>query len=232
MAAFGASVLEEFVTPGALTHLIDELEPHLAQAFFKPKTHNPYLLADEPAFAADHPRNTKVSTTSATLSYEHVPKDGVLETIYRSGDLRRFIADVMGYGELYPNADAQSPLNALIYQAGAETGWHFDNAHFVTTLMLRPAESGGAYEYAPFIRGDEGENFEQVAEVLSEASGSVKELLQPPGALVIFAGSRTLHRVTPVDGAKARLIAVLSYAPEPGFELAAQTRETFYGYAL
>jgi hypothetical protein len=36
------------------------------------------------------------------------------------------------------------------------------------------------------------------------------------GALVLFRGRYALHRVTPVEGARPRLLAALSYDPEPG----------------
>ncbi|MCH7795534.1 MAG: hypothetical protein IH900_10415 [Proteobacteria bacterium] len=38
-----------------------------------------------------------------------------------------------------------------------------------------------------------------------------------------------LHRVTPVEGAHPRLLAVLSYDPEPGKMLTEHTRKIFYG---
>jgi hypothetical protein len=38
-----------------------------------------------------------------------------------------------------------------------------------------------------------------------------------------------MHRVTPSFGAKSRAIAVLSYAPEPGYMLTGNARLIFYG---
>ena len=43
----------------------------------------------------------------------------------------------------------------LLYQEdGDERGWHYDGTDFVATLMLQQASGGGAFEYAPFIRGE------------------------------------------------------------------------------
>ena len=108
-------------------------------------------------------------------------------------------------------------------------GWHFDNADFVTTLMLRPAEAGGLYEYAPGLRRPEDEAYDAVARVLDGAREAVRALDLEAGALVVFRGRYALHRVTPVEGAHSRLLAVLSYDPKPGKMLTEHTRKIFYG---
>ncbi|MGF1608219.1 MAG: hypothetical protein ACFCUQ_02405 [Kiloniellales bacterium] len=51
------------------------------------------------------------------------------------------------------------------------------------------------------------------------------------GALVLFRGRHSLHRVTPVEGARPRLVAVLSYDSEPGVMLTEYNRKLFYGRA-
>lgn len=229
MAADGACVLDGFVSPAGIEGILHEIGPHLGSAFYKSKTHNPYLLADDPAHPPDHPRNRRIDTTSATLGYDFVPKGGTLDRLYRWPALQGFIADVLGLEALHPNCDPLSPVNVLVYERGTTTGWHFDNARFVVTLMLQPAASGGAYEYAPFIRSAEDERYDRVARVLDGTSRDVKILRQPPGALVVFAGHRTLHRVTPVGGDRLRLVAVFTYSTEPGYELDPHTRCIFYG---
>ena len=49
------------------------------------------------------------------------------------------------------------------------------------------------------------------------------------GALVLFRGRYTLHRVTPVEGHSPRLTAVLSYDTAPGVMLTEHNRRLFYG---
>ncbi len=58
---------------------------------------------------------------------------------------------------------------------------------------------------------------------------AVRALDLEAGALVVFRGRTALHRVTPVEGARPRLLAVLSYDPEPGKMLTEHTRRIFYG---
>jgi len=228
LAARGAAVLPGFIAPPAAARMLAEIEPQLGRAFDKLKTHNVYLLADDPEFAPDHPRNRKVSTSSATLAYDLVP-EGALRRLYLDQGFRADLAKILGHDRLYPYADPLAGLNVLIYPEGAEIGWHFDNANFVVTIMLRPAETGGDYQYIPGSRSETDDGFEVVATALDGRADKVLSLSQSAGDLVIFQGRNTLHRVTPVTGLKPRVIAVFSYDPEPGKILHEDTRKTFYG---
>ena len=230
LAVSGAAVLSGFVTADVAQAMLSEVEPVLDRAFFKPKIHNVYLVADDPALPEDHPRNAKVTTTSATLAYDLIP-EGRLRQLYLSADLRQALARVLGFDELHPYADPLAGLNVLTYRDEAETGWHFDNANFVVTLMLRPAEAGGDYQYLPFSRSDADEGYDHVARMLSGSTDGLLSLHQGAGDLVIFRGRHTLHRVTPVHGRDPRVVAVFSYDPEPGKLLHEDTRRKFYGRA-
>lgn len=229
LEADGASVLEGFLREDVLAQTVAEVEPVLGNAFYKTKHHSPYLVADDPAYADDHPRNRKQMTSSATLAYDYIPSDSALNQLYLWDPFHRFLADVLGYDALYPYADNLTPLNVLIYDQGAELGWHFDLPPFVVTLTLQQSEDGGDFLFAPFIRADEDENFDGVDDVLRERSEAVRTLRQPPGALVIFRGNRTLHRVTKVNGPTPRLAAALSYSKTPGTISDEHNRMTFYG---
>ena len=229
LEADGAAVLEGFMRADAIPGAVAELEPALDRAYFKAKTHSPYLVADDPAFPPDHPRNRKQATNSATLGYDCIPGDAAINRLYLWPAFQAFLADVLGHDALYPYADTLTPLNVLIYGEGQGLGWHFDLPPFVVTLMLQQVEGGGVYEYAPFIRSDGDENYEGVEAVLDGRSDAVRELRQPEGALVIFRGNRTLHRVTPVTGARPRLAAAFSYSTEPGTISDEHNRMTFYG---
>jgi hypothetical protein len=227
----GAYVLEEFLRRDAVGTILTELDEVLEHAFYKPKTHNPYLAPADENFAASHPRNREQLTNSATLAYDFIGNDGLLERIYRWPPLRAFIAKTLGYDELYPYEDALAAVNVLVYPPGTQTGWHFDNAHFVVTLMLQQGQGGGVYEYAPFIRAPDEDNYPAVEAVLDGDAGPVRTLDQVAGDLVVFQGRYTLHRVTEVQGITPRLIAVLSYDVKPGTTLTPHTRTTFYGRA-
>lgn len=229
LRARGAYVLEDFLRQDALATILNELESVLDGAFYKPKSHNPYLAPNDTNFSERHPRNRQQLTTSATLAYDFIAKNSLLEGIYRWPPLREFIARTLGFANLHPYADELAAVNVLIYPPGTKTGWHFDNAHFVVTLMLRQAQQGGVYEYAPFIRAPDEDNYPAIEAVLDGESEAVHTLEQRAGDLVVFQGRYTLHRVTDVYGVEPRLIAVLSYDVNPGTTLTPHTRMTFYG---
>ena len=49
------------------------------------------------------------------------------------------------------------------------------------------------------------------------------------GALVLFRGKNSIHRVTPTIGETTRMLVVLAYNKEPGVKLSESARMTFYG---
>lgn len=229
LADRGATVLPNFVEQDTLTTIISEVTPYLAKAFYKPKTHNVYLVEPDAHFAENHPRNREVSTNSATLGYHGIVPGSALDRLYKDATFRQFIADALGFETLYPYRDPLSPVNVLVYEPGTTTGWHFDSSKFTVTLLLRAAESGGRYDYAPFIRSESDPGYEAVERILGGSHDGVEELQQGAGDLVLFRGAMTLHRVTEVLGSTTRLVSVFSYSPDAHAELNAQTRRTFYG---
>ena len=50
-----------------------------------------------------------------------------------------------------------------------------------------------------------------------------------PGDLVLFRGRNSIHRVTPTEGDKVRILSVLAYNTKPGVQLSESARMTFYG---
>ncbi len=225
----GALALPGFVTRAAAEAMVREAEALLPEAYYCAQDHNPYLIADDPALPAAHPRNRAQVSDKGCIADDRIAADSALRALYDWPPLRAFIAAVLGVGTLYPYADPLGSLNINAFAPGQQLGWHFDNADFVTTLMLRPAEAGGLYEYAPGLRRPEDEAYDAVARVLDGAREAVRALDLEAGALVVFRGRYALHRVTPVEGARPRLLAVLSYDPEPGKMLTEHTRKIFYG---
>ena len=85
LVATGACVLDGFMKPECLPAVVAEVEPNLGNAFYKTKRHSPYLIKDDDAFGPDHPRNRKQTTDSATLAYDWIPDDSVLNGLYIVG---------------------------------------------------------------------------------------------------------------------------------------------------
>jgi hypothetical protein len=229
LADVGASVMEGFVRPEAIQRIVDQVSPREHLAFRKVKHHNVYLEADDPSFPDDHPRNAKETTTSATLGNDHLTDVTELATLYGSEHFKAFVATSLGHSVLYPYEDEVSGINILYYPTGTSLGWHFDNSTFTTTLMVREAEAGAAFEFVPFLRSDTDRAYESIAALRAGDRSLVKALHQTDGTLVLFKGSRTVHRVTPVIGDTTRLLATMTFSPEPGARLSAVNQMTFYG---
>ena len=96
--------------------------------------------------------------------------------------------------------------------------------------MVQAALKGSEFEYVKNVRNaDIGEmNFEGVNEVLD---GKVKPetLSMDEGALVLFRGRNSMHRVTPNESDLTRMLVVLAYNSLPDIALSESARMTFYG---
>ncbi len=229
LARSGACVLEGFLLPEAVAAARAETEGLLGEAFYCEKSHNPYLEPNDPAFSPDHPRNLAQVSDLGALADDLFGGASVLRSLYGWDRLQAFLAALLEVPRLYPYADPLASLNVNVFQPGQQLGWHFDNADWAVTLMLQPAREGGVYEYLPWIRNPARENYEAVASVLAGEQDCVRRLAMGEGALVLFRGRYSLHRVTPVEGDRPRLVAVFSYDTAPGITLTEHNRRLFYG---
>ena len=125
-----------------------------------------------------------------------------------------FLAAVTGQ-PIYRNQDPYQSLNISVMNAGGCQQWHFDSGNLVTTLLLQEPEAGGIFEYAPAIRSEEDENFDAVQSVLDSNSDRVRQNRLEAGTLSLFRGHYSLHRVTPVEGKRQRIQAILGYSTKP-----------------
>jgi hypothetical protein len=206
LAEDGALVLPGFVTPAAVAAMVREAEALLPRAYYCAQDHNPYLVADDPDLPPAHPRNRPQTSDKGCIAHDLFAEDSALRAPYDWPPLRAFIAAVQGVARLYPYEDPLASLNLNVFAPGQQLGWHFDN-----------------------LRNPEDANYDAVARVLDGERAGVRVLDMDPGALVLFRGRYALHRVTPVEGTRPRLLAILSYDPEPGKMLTEHTRALFYG---
>ena len=71
-------------------------------------------------------------------------------------------------------------------------------------------------------------NYDGVGKLLN-GTLAPQVLALEPGTLVLFRGRNSIHRVSPNESDKTRMLAVLAYNAEPGIELSESARMTFYG---
>ena len=227
----GVCLLPGFLRKGALERAAEETSALLGKTFYCRSTHNAYLeAASDPDFPSDHPRNLLLRTEVGSIANDYLPSTGVLCRLYAWDPLLRLIEGVTGVPSLHRSADSLGALSVNIFEPGGLHEWHFDESRFSINLMLCPAESGGSFEYAPGVRGEGDEGYDEVARILD---GEIQSVRMPfeSGTLSIFSGHRTLHRVTRIGGARHRLVAVLCYNQEPGVANSDEVRKLFWGRA-
>jgi hypothetical protein len=95
---------------------------------------------------------------------------------------------------------------------------------------LQAPDSGGNFEYVSDLRNAEQNemNFTGVESVLSGKT-KVNRLDTRPGTLILFRGKNSIHRVTPTEGPRERILVVLAYNSKPGISLSESARMTFFG---
>ena len=226
----GALVIRRFLRPAAIASIRTEGEENQHLAHYTVDDHNIYLEPPDPDFPANHPRNRVVSSSKGCITTDQIPANSALHTLYDAREFREFLCAVLGEIELHEYADALSSINLHYAADGQELGWHFDNSSFAITLMIQKPESGGKFEYVTDVRdADCGDmNYELAGRVL-DGEISPKTLTIDDGALVLFRGRNSMHRVTPAKGALTRMLVVLAYNTERGISLSESARMTFYG---
>jgi hypothetical protein len=143
--------------------------------------------------------------------------------------LIRFIADCLGKDQLHIYADPISNMIVNVCSPGTQFNWHFDTNEFTITMLLKPACSGGYFEYAPNIRNSHDEKYDDVARVLSGDRTLVKRLNLKPGDLQLFLGRYSLHQVTENTGPDDRLLIIMSFTEQPDVLGSKQRVQQLYG---
>jgi len=226
----GVLVLHGFIRPEALAAMQTEATEGADKAYFCTQQHSVYLTPSDTAHAPDHPRNRQVQSSKGCICDDDVATTSPLRTLYDAPIFRDFIRQVTGQAALHPYADPLSSINIHYANRGQELGWHFDNSSFAITLLIQKPDAGCRFEYLKDLRdADAGDmNFDGVAALLD---GDVQPdvLSIEPGGLVLFRGRNSIHRVSPNESDRTRILAVLAYNSEPGIELSQSARMTFFG---
>lgn len=226
----GVLVLPDFITPDALAAMRAESEAGQKDAFFCRQSHSIYLTPENPEFGADHPANRSVISSKGCICDDVITSASPLRSLYDAPEFRAFVASVTGEKALHPYADTLSSINIHYANRGEELGWHFDNSSFAITLLIQKPDAGSQFEFVKDLRdADAGEmNYDGVGDLLD--GKIVPEVLSmEPGTLVLFRGRNSIHRVSPNESDKTRMLAVLAYNAQPGIELSESARMTFYG---
>ncbi len=217
IAARGACLLHGFIQGAAIETMISETESLIPLCHhYANCTTTPYQETVHPNARTNHPRKSPRTSSNHVLAYDLIPSHAAVRRLYESDGLLDFVAKVLGLTILHRYADRLGALNIAVNMAGDHNGWHFDQCDFVTSLLIREAQSGGQFEFVPNIRNEKDENYPAVRRVLDGEGERVVALPMKAGSLSIFRGRHSMHCVTEIDGDKPRLIALLGYDTQPG----------------
>lgn len=221
--------LDEFVRIECLSKAICDLAPKMAtESFQHERMHNIYFKKEVEGLKQNHPALKEVKTSNRTLCADQLVGNPA-QQIYEWQPLADFIAVVMGKPQLHTMQDPLARVNVMAYKEGETLNWHFDRSEFTTTLLLQAPEKGGEFEYRTNLRSDDDPNYDGVEKLLMGEDPLMNSINPKPGTLNVFRGKNTPHRVTKIQGAKERIIAVYSYYDNPDVVFSPEEQIGFYG---
>jgi hypothetical protein len=228
LANAGMAVLPGFLAGEALGALAAECDALAALGHFSEVHGTPYIDVPDLAQPEGHPRRTLGRSALSAVAYDRFPASSALRALYEWDPLMEFVRVLLGRERLFRYADPLGALNLAVMRAGDELAWHFDQTDFVVSLAIQSSEAGGEFECVPLIRSASDERYDAVSSVLS---GETRPITVPmtPGTLMLFEGRRSIHRVSPVRGARPRYVALLAYDTKPGTDSSDLLKRVRYG---
>jgi hypothetical protein len=229
LASDGMYELPDFVHPRTITSVVASLAPMMStQSYEQRRRHNIYFRDDVQGLSPDHPALVPIETVNHTLCGDQLTGTPIM-SMYEWPEFRRFVAATIDAPMLHLMDDPLARVNVLGYRPGEALNWHFDRADYTITVLLQRADADGVFEYRRNLRSDDDPNYDGVGAMLAGNDPCVAAVDVLPGALNVFMGRNTAHRVTTVAGARERLIAVFSLYDRPGVRFGDDESRGFYG---
>lgn len=220
-----------FVRPEAARAMAAELEARVPIACRLDALSGSYSYGGNgTVWPAGHPRLARHRFRYHQVLNHQIPNDSPLRHVFRWEPLREALRRIMGYATFHRSECPHLALTAKVAGAGDTDGWHFDSNDVVFSVVVQEPEQGGLFEYAPNVRTDDDENYDTVAQVFAGTSNAVRRARLAVGDLNVFQGNRTLHRVSPVEGARRRIVGLFSYDRRPGTNFGEAYIETLRQY--
>ena len=207
----GACHFPGFLSPAGLAGFLQEAQSLEAKAYPSDNWYTPYYNRPNDTYPTGHPFNSTVHFAVRYVSRTLLPESSPLRRLFEDDELLTFLRALLPDEPLHRYSDARGSLNYTVMAEGDELGWHFDACELVASILLRPAEAGGAFEYIPGVRTSDDERFPDVASILSGRDQHRTPVNFLPGDMVLFRGRHSLHRVTQIEGDTSRLIALMSF---------------------
>ena len=222
--------LENFLNQESLYLIQQEALLLEVKAFYCIQKHTVLFNKYDENIDNEDPLNIEVISNKGCVPHDLIEPNSQLNLLYHSLKFKNFLISVLGIKNIFPYKDNLSSINYNYYKNKQQLGWHFDNASFAITLMIQSPQKGGVFEYINKGR-DYNSNFIDKDFILSVLNNNVKvkQLVVNPVTLVLFYGRNYLHRVTPVESIKPRILVTLNYNEEDNIKLSENARKTFFG---
>ncbi len=230
LADDGCAVIRGFFSEAGLAALTAEAETRKPQAYYSPRSLcNVYLNDGDPGYPDDHPINRFMPRSNGFVTADLFGEETTARRLYYWEPLKDFLRDCLGKPELFIYEDPVSNMIVNVGAPGQQFNWHFDTNEFTITMLLRPAQSGGHFEYVPNLRSSSDECYQQVGAVLDGDRSRVHRLDLDAGDLQFFLGRYSLHQVTENTGDTDRLLLIMSFAEQPGMIGSRERVQNLYG---
>jgi hypothetical protein len=232
LATDGMFDLPGFLHPDVTLAAAQAVGPAMASSAFRDaRKHNIYFRDSVEGLAPDHPALRPVETVNHTLCADQLQGNPVM-ALYEWPPFADFLAATMGKAALYRMDDPMARVNVQASRAGEALNWHFDRSEFTTTILLQAPQTGGELEYRTNLRSADAPNYDGVAALLRGEDPLVKQVRLLPGALNVFRGVNTLHRVVLVQGPRERIVAIFAFFDRSGVTMTAAEQTGFYGRSV
>ena len=133
----GMCQLNGFFTTKAVKTLENECVEIEPLAYNGLKTCTPYSDSGDNSFPADHPRNMMTPRQVGIVAADLIPDQSCLKQLYYSEQFTEFLALLLDKEKPHHIDDLYQSVNLLAMPEGKGQNWHFDDAGFVITLMIR-----------------------------------------------------------------------------------------------
>ena len=146
LASTAACHFPEFLSPKGLSCFLEEAQSLEAKAHASNNWYTPYYGEPDNAYPAGHPFNCTVHFAVRYVSRTLLPENSPLRRLFEEDEMLMFLRTLLPDESLYRYSDTQGSLNYTVMAEGDELGWHFDACELVASILLRPADTGGAFE--------------------------------------------------------------------------------------
>ncbi|MGY8995557.1 MAG: HalD/BesD family halogenase [Alphaproteobacteria bacterium] len=230
MADDGCLLLEGFIRPEAVARMAQDGRDLVADGHPQTRLRDREEGRRSGCFAWH--RDSRVSMRC--VGGDRMAEKSPLRLIHQWDPLTGFIGAVLGRDPFFRSADPMIGNMLGAHRVGDELDWHYDPNDGVVSLLVQRSDVGGRFEFAPMNRPDDPDEAVQREAIEAVMSGHwphAREVDQSPGSLTLFNGSRSLHRVTPVEAGPERIMLLLSYDGRFDQIFRDEIRKEFFGRA-